>query len=166
MFFVPCFQILKLPNHFICNPRNSHVLSYGLGPYSHQELVKCLKRNDQFVLCFDEQTNNQNRKQLDLLVKYWCYKEGRVVIRFYETALLDHAKAIDLKNAIIDELKGDGLDSKKLLILGRNSPVVNLSLENMVDSELEKNDSSLLKIGGCLLHVVHNGFKAGNQTLS
>ena len=114
------------------------------------------------LFCFDEQTNNQNRKQLDLLVEYWCYKEGRVVIRFYKTALLDHATAIDLKNAIIDELKGDGLDLKKLLMLGRNSPVVNLSLENMVDSELEKIGSSLLKIGDCLLHVVHNGFKACN----
>ena len=144
----------------------SYVLSHGLGPYFHQELVKCLKRNDKFVLCVDEQTNNHNCKQLDLLVKYWCYNEGRVVTRYYKTVLLGHATAIDLKTAIIDAFKADGLDLKKLLMLGHDSPVVNLSLENMIDSELKKVGSSLLKIGDCHLHVVYNGFKAGNQTLS
>ncbi|CAF4586322.1 unnamed protein product [Rotaria sp. Silwood1] len=139
----------------------SYVLSYGLGPHFHQELVKSLKRNDKFVLCFDEQTNNQNRKQLDLLVRYWCFDQGRVVTRYYKTILLGHATAIVLKNAILDALKTDGLDLKKLLMLGRDSPYVNLSLEKMIEAEMEKIGGGLLKIGGCHLHVVHNGFKAG-----
>ncbi len=54
----------------------SYVLSHVLGPYFHHELIKCLKRNEKFVLCFDGQTNNQNRKQSDLLVKYWLIEGG------------------------------------------------------------------------------------------
>jgi hypothetical protein len=32
----------------------SYVLSHGLGSYFHYELIKCLKRSEKFVLCFDE----------------------------------------------------------------------------------------------------------------
>jgi hypothetical protein len=141
----------------------SYVLSHGIGPYFHYELIKCLKRSEKFVLCFDEQTNNQNRKQLDLLVKYWCYDEGLVVTRYYKSILLGHATAITLKNAIMDSFKADGLELKQLLMLGRDSPFVNLSLENMIDNEMKKIGCSLLKIGGCHLHVIHNGFKASND---
>jgi len=142
----------------------SYVLSHGLGPYFHHELIKCLKRNEKFVLCFDEQTNNQNRKQLDLLIKYWCYDKGLVVTRYYKSILLGHATASILKKAIMDSFKADGLELKQLLMLGRDSPFVNLSLENMIQNEMKKIDCSLLKIGGCPVHVVHNGFKAGNDT--
>jgi hypothetical protein len=60
------------------------------------ELIKCLKRREKIMLCFDEQTNNQNRKQLDLLMKYWCYNEDLVVTRYYQSILLGHATTIIL----------------------------------------------------------------------
>ncbi|CAF3355544.1 unnamed protein product, partial [Rotaria socialis] len=119
------------------------------------------KTSVKFVLCFDEQTNNQDRKQLDLLVKYWCYDQGLVVTRYYKSILLGHATAAILKTAIIDSLKSDGLELKQLLMLGRDSPFVNLSLENMIENEMKKIGCGLLKLGGCHLHVAHNGFKAG-----
>lgn len=71
-----------------------YVLSHCLGRYFHYELSKCLNSSQKFVLCFAEQTNNQNRKQLDLLVKYWCYDEGLVVTKYYTSILLEHAIAI------------------------------------------------------------------------
>jgi hypothetical protein len=78
--------------------------------------------------------------------------------------LLGHATASILKKAIMDSFKADGLELKQLLMLSRDSPFVNLSLENMIQNEMKKIDCSLLKIGGCPVHVVHNGFKAGNDT--
>ncbi len=76
MFFVICSLILRLLENLICSQRRFHVLSYGLGPYFHHELIKCLKRNEKLLLCFNEQTNNQNHKQLHLLVKYWLIEGG------------------------------------------------------------------------------------------
>ncbi|CAF4117335.1 unnamed protein product [Rotaria magnacalcarata] len=128
------FPDSKIAQEFSMQSRKtSYVLSHGLGSYFHQELVKCLKRSVKFVLCFDEQTNNQDR----------------------------HATAAILKTAIIDSLKADGLELNQLLMLGRDSPFINLSLENMIDNEMKKIGSGLLKLGGCHLHVAHNGFKAG-----
>ncbi|CAF2889007.1 unnamed protein product [Rotaria sp. Silwood2] len=155
------FPDSKIATEFSISKKISYVLSHGLGPYFHQQLIKSLKRNGKFVLCFDEQTNNQNRKQLDLLVKYWCYDEGLVVTRYYKSILLGHATAAVLKTAILDSLKSNGLELKQLLMLGRDSPFVNLSLENLIENEMKKIGCGLLKIGGCHLHVAHNGFKAG-----
>jgi hypothetical protein len=133
------FPDSKIAQEFSMQSRKtSYVLSHGLGPYFHQELVKSLKRSVKFVLCFDEQTNNQDRKQLDLLVKYWCYDQGLAVTRYYKSILLGHATAAILKTAIIDSLKSDGLELKQLLMLGRDSPFVNLSLENMIENEMKK----------------------------
>ncbi|CAF1535172.1 unnamed protein product, partial [Rotaria sp. Silwood1] len=72
-----------------------------------------------------------------------------------------HATAAILKTAILDSLKADGLELKQLLMLGRDSLFVNLSLENMIENEMKKVRCGLLKLGGCHLHVAHNGFKAG-----
>ncbi|CAF4661856.1 unnamed protein product [Rotaria sp. Silwood2] len=72
-----------------------------------------------------------------------------------------HATAAVLKTAILDSLKSNGLELKQLLMLGRDSPFVNLSLENLIENEMKKIGCGLLKIGGCHLHVAHNGFKAG-----
>ncbi|CAF4919702.1 unnamed protein product, partial [Rotaria sp. Silwood1] len=107
------FPDSKIAQKFSMQSRKtSYVLSHGLGPYFHQELIKSLK------------------------------------------------PAI-LKTAILDSLKADGLELKQLLMLGRDSPFVNLSLENMIENEMKKVGCGLLKLGGCHLHVAHNGFKAG-----
>ncbi|CAF4610349.1 unnamed protein product, partial [Rotaria magnacalcarata] len=47
-------------------------------------------------------------------------------------------------------------------MLGRDNPSVNITLENLIDQKLKKLGSGLLFLGSCNLHVVHNGFKAGN----
>jgi len=60
------------------------------------ELIKCLERREKMMLYFDEQTNNQNRKQLDWLVKYRCYNEDLIVTRYYKSILLGHATTIIL----------------------------------------------------------------------
>ena len=68
-----------------------------------------------------------------------------------------------LKMLLLDSIKADGLELKRLLMLGRDSPFVNLSLENLIQNEMKKIGGGLLKIGGCPLHLTHNGFKAGNH---
>jgi hypothetical protein len=45
----------------------SYVMSHDLDPYFKRKMVDDVKKADKFVLIFDEQTNNQNKKQLDML---------------------------------------------------------------------------------------------------
>ena len=116
------------------------------------------------MLIIDEQTNIQNKKQLDLLVKFWSYDDGLVVTRYFKSILLGHAQANVLQDTIIDSFKTDGIDLKRLLMLGRDNPSVDISLATSIDQEMKKMRSGLLLLGSCNLRLVHNGFKIGDCT--
>jgi hypothetical protein len=45
-------------------------------------MIEDVKKADKFVLIFDEQTNNQNKTELDMLLRYWCNDKQQVVNRF------------------------------------------------------------------------------------
>ncbi|CAM4967600.1 unnamed protein product [Rotaria socialis] len=165
--FKSMFPDSKIAQQFNMQSKKiSYVMSHGIGPYFHRELVKKIKSREKFVLCIDEQTNNQSKKQLDLLVKFWSNDDGLVVTRYYKSILLGHAQASVLQSAICDAFKADGINLKRLLMLGRDNPSVNITLENLIDQEMKKLGSGLLFLGSCNLHVVYNGFKAGLSSTS
>ncbi|CAF1279750.1 unnamed protein product [Adineta ricciae] len=139
----------------------SYVISHGLGPFFHRGLIQDIKQCERFVLCFDEQKNHQNSKQLDLLLKYWSVQKQCVVTRYYKSVLLGHAPAHTIRDSILDSFRTDGIDIKRLLMIGRDNPNVNKTIEKLLDEELKKVGGELLKIGPCHIHVVHNAFKAG-----
>ncbi|CAF3357733.1 unnamed protein product [Rotaria sp. Silwood2] len=142
----------------------SYVISHGLGPFFHRNLVEDIKQCERFVLCFDEQKNYQNNKQLDILFKYWSVKNQRVVTRYYKSILLGHAPAHVIKDHIINSFRTDGIDIKRLLMIGRDNPNVNKAIEKLIDEEMKKVGGELLKLGSCHIHVVHNAFKSGTTT--
>lgn len=144
----------------------SYVISHGIGPYFRTQVIDEVKPCQKFVLCFDEQTNNQNNKQLDLLLRYWHTDREVVVTRYYRTVLLGHAQAKVVTDNIIDAFRTDGIDISKLLMLSRDNPNVNKSIEKIIGDEMRKLGGELMVLGACNLHVVHNGFKAGTNSLS
>jgi len=85
--------------------------------FFHHNLVQEIKQSERFVLCFDEQKNNQNAKQLDLLLKYWSVEKKSVVTRYYKSIFLGHAPAFAIRDAIIDSFRTDGIDIKRLLMI-------------------------------------------------
>jgi len=60
----------------------SYVISHGLGPYFKKKMLEDVKIAERFVLVFDEQTNNQNKKQLDMLIRYWSNENNVLLIDF------------------------------------------------------------------------------------
>ncbi|CAF4497738.1 unnamed protein product, partial [Rotaria sp. Silwood2] len=148
-------------NFSIQADKMSYVISHGLGPYFKKKLIDDVKKVDKFVLIFDEQTNNQNKKQLDMLLRYWSNEKQSVVNRFYKSVILGHAYAKTIRDIIIESFTTDGLNLNKLLMLGRDNPNINISLENLIDVEMKKQGGCLLTIGSCNIHIVHNAFKNG-----
>ncbi|CAF4107155.1 unnamed protein product [Rotaria sordida] len=126
----------------------SYVISHGLGPFFHRDLVQDIKKCERFVLCFDEQKNYQNS----------------VVTRYYKSIFLGHAPAQTIRDDIIDSFRTDGIDIKHLLMVGRDNPNVNKAIEKLLDTELKQVGGELLKLGSCNIHVIHNAFKSGTTT--
>ena len=75
--------------------------------------------------------------------------------------LLGHARAATILDCIVESFKTDGIELKRLLMIGRDNPNVNKLLEKLINEEMKKVDGELLKIGPCHIHVIHNAFKAG-----
>jgi hypothetical protein len=86
------------------------VISHGLDLFFHSDLVQDIKQCQQFVLCFNEQKNHQNSKQLDLLIKYWSIEKQGVVTRYYKSIFLGHAPAQTIRDGIINSFHTDGID--------------------------------------------------------
>ena len=146
--------------------KTSYVISHGLGPYFLEQLIKDFKNWQRFVLCFDKQTNDLNKKQLNIYFRYWNSQKGLVVTRDYRTVSLDHAQATVVVHGILDSFRTDSIDSSKMLMLSRDSPNVNKTVEKIINDAMKKVNTELLNIGTCNLHVIHNGFKAGTGNLA
>ncbi|CAF3455348.1 unnamed protein product, partial [Rotaria sp. Silwood2] len=158
------FPDSKIAQKFsIQHSKMSYVISHGLGPYFRDLLIKDIKNCERFVLCFDERTNNQNKKQLDVYFRYWSSQKGLVVTRYYRTILLGHAQVNVVVDGILGAFRTDGIDISKLLMLSRDNPNVNKTVEKMINDAMTKVNAELLNIGTCNLHVIHNGFKAGEE---
>ncbi|CAF4690144.1 unnamed protein product [Rotaria socialis] len=144
--FRTMFQDSKIAQKFsIQHSKISYVIAHGLWPYFRDLLIKDIKNCEGFVLCFDEQTNNQNNKQLDLYFRYWNHAQANVVV-----------------DGILGAFRTDGIDISKLLMLSRDNPNVNKTVDKMINDAMKKKvNAELLNIGTCNLHVIHNGFRAG-----
>ncbi|CAF4757580.1 unnamed protein product, partial [Rotaria sp. Silwood2] len=141
----------------------SYVVSHDLEPFFHRNLVEDIKQCERFVLCFDEQKNHQNNKQLDIVLKHWSMKNPGVVARYYKSVLHGHAPAHVIRDSIVNSFRTDGIDIKRLLMIGRDNPNVNKTVEKLIDQALKKVGGELLKVGSCHIHVIHNAFKSGEK---
>jgi len=162
-------DILKyiLPNDDIVrdmslsSQKSSYSIGYGLGPFYHAELVKDVQKS-YFGLIADETTTAQNKKQLDLHVKYWSLDEGRISTRYLNSCYLGHATAENMKEAIIHSLSADGLSLAKMIHFSTDGPNVNKSLKNKLGVAIkELRGQAAVAIGSCTLHIVHNALKTG-----
>ena len=68
----------KIPANFT---KLSYLISDGAGPYFNSLMVKDItKSQTPFSIHFDETTNNQGHKQLDIKIRYWSNNQN---INFY-----------------------------------------------------------------------------------
>ena len=160
--FREMFPDSKIAQKFaIPHSKMSYIISHGLGPYFRNQLAEDIRNCQRFVLCFDEQTNDQNKKRLDLFFRYWNSQKGLVATRYYRTILLDDAPATAIAETILESFKSDGIDIRQILMLTRDNPTVNKTVEKMINDAMKEVDTELLNMATCNLHVIFDGFQAG-----
>ena len=139
----------------------SYSLAFELGPHYHSELVKDIQR-EYFTLIVDETTTQQSKKQLDLHTKYWSYQENKVTTRYFGSCFLGHATADIMKKSVVETLSVDSLSLQKMIMLSCDGPNINISLKKKLDVDIKTaGGQTLVDIGPCTLHIVHNAFRAG-----
>ena len=84
-------------NLSIFRTRASYMISDGLGPEFLRQLLDDVMKSDMFTMHYDEATNKEGKKQLDLHVRYWSAVTDDVRVTFY--------KAIDLPQVLLCMMK-------------------------------------------------------------
>ena len=141
-----------------------YVVNYGLFPYFKQWVKDVILKSPFIVTLFDESLNKTSQKsEMDLHVRYWDVNEKKVVVRYWNSKFLGHARSDDLVKAFNDGL--NELDMTKMVQISMDGPNVNLKFLCEMN-KLRQNDElpSLIDIGSCNLHVIHGAFKSGSES--
>lgn len=141
----------------------SYLLSDGLGPHYRREMCASIcETKSVFTLQYDETANTQNRKQCDLLLRYWSETAGEIRVQFLKALMFGHAKGKDVSIAILDTLQEEGcqLPLAQLISLGSDGPNLNKTIWNLINEHMKASGlHGILLFIPCNLHIVHNPFR-------
>ena len=164
--FRKMFPDSSIAVNFQCGERKTaYMASFGIAPYLRDNMKNLITDEQYYVLLFDESMNKPlQEKQLDFHIRIW--NGDSVSTHYYASEFLGHARADDLLQSFTTVTKG--LPMKGLLQLAMDGPSVNWKFHQSVQDELHRRQDchgiSLINVGSCGLHVVHNAFKLGIES--
>ena len=161
------FPDSKIASNFsLSRTSASYMISEGLSPYFTKKIIQDLvKSNLPFSLHFDETTNTQVKKQVDLILHYWSPTHEEVWIAYYTSLFFGHAEGDKVAQKIhvwkAYEWSNSSEQNGKLI---RDGPNVNKTIFwrlNEMITEVYPEYPGLIELGSCSIHIVHNAFGDG-----
>ena len=122
-----------------------------------------------FTLQYDETTNAQVNKQLDIKIRYLSSAQSQVVVHHLQTYLMGHAKGRQVAEKILSAPQDNGIALAQLQMLERDGPNVNKTVWNIVNDVLLRlpgRNHGPTDIGTCNLHICHNAFAKGLEVFA
>ena len=84
----------------------SYMVSYGLGSYFRQMIIKdIIEGHLYFTLHFDKTILPQTKKYMDLLVCYWSGREHIVKVKYLTSIMFGHATASRIVEEMLQTLE-------------------------------------------------------------
>ena len=151
-------------NFQLSKSKVSYLISHGLGQFFTKRVINYLKTSSDIyhTLHFDETTTVQVRKQMDLLVRFYCERMGQVEVRFIQSMFFGHAFGDNVASSIEQVLGELQLPLSNLLSISTNGPNVNKRVKRLLNETVKSSrqeEIGLVDVGFCSIHVVANGFK-------
>ena len=140
------------------------MIGHGLGPYFQQQTIDDIltSPNTYYTIHFDETTNIQVKKQMDVLVRYYSEKHGEVKVRFLKALMFGHAFGKTVGDELRKTVEESGLSPRFLLSLSSDGPNVSKSIKQNINNKLQENfKRQLVDTGSCQIHVACNSFGKG-----
>ena len=151
----------------LAKTKSKYAIEFGIHPYLRSLLTESVENSPikGFVILFDESyCKEQGKKQLDYHIRFW--HGNKVCTRYLDSEFLGSAKAVDLFQCFKNLDENDLMPSLEHMIqISMDGPNVNLLTTKLVEKELMefKYMHTLLDIGTCGLHTIHNAFKISTQ---
>ena len=138
------------------------MVSEATGPYFKQVVADDVKNSGSpFTLQYDETTNAQINKQLDIKIRYCSSAQSQEVVHHLQTYLMGHATGRQLSEKIISPVQDKGIALGQLQMLESDGPDVNKTVWNIVNDallNLPNKSYGLTDIGTCNLHIRHYAY--------
>ncbi|KAL1438379.1 hypothetical protein MTO96_047997 [Rhipicephalus appendiculatus] len=153
------FADSKVAKEFQCGRKKvSYIVSDGLGPYFKKAVIDELnKEGVYYTIEIDEPPLPEQRcRQLDIIVRYFSEVRQQVVAEHLCSFHLGSATS-DVLLARVKEAIQD-LPQKNMLCFYSDGPNVMKCLKKKLKQDV---NPTLLNIGECSLHKIHNGFAKG-----
>lgn len=156
------FPDSALARQFTCGERkSSYIAIFGIAEHFKQNLLKTIRGH--YSVLFDESLNKGNqKKQMDIHVRYWDESKHVVHTRYLDSQFMGRASAADMVEHFESAVLGGQLNPSNLIQIGMDGPSVNWKFYELISEKLKKDfDTKLLNVGSCGLHILHNSFKSG-----
>ena len=141
------------------------MIGHGRGPYFQQQTIYDILTSPNTyytTIHFDETTNIQVKKQMDVLVRYYSEKHGKIKVRFLKVLMFGHAFAKTMGDELWKTVEESGLSPRFLLSLSSDGPNVNKSIKQNINNKLQENfKRQLVDTGSFQIHVAHNSCQKG-----
>ena len=149
-------QDSKIALSFACGrTKCMYIIKFGLAPYFKDRLLDALKESSYYAVSFDESYNKTAQKgQMDMLVRFWNDQKNMVDTRYLSSEFLGKAKAVDIFSKF--QACSSSLDKNKIIQVSSDGPKVNLAFLDLREYRKDEQLNTLLKIGTCGLHTIHN----------
>lgn len=139
--------------------KTAYVACHGIYLYFKAQFKQKMG-SEPYVLLFDESLNKPTQtKQLDIHVRIW--EHDLVASRYYGSSFIGHATAADILVSFKEDFD---LNLVNIFQLSMDGPNVNWAFYDLLQQDISSEtntSSSLLNLGSCGLHVMHNAFKSG-----
>ena len=124
----------KIPDAFsMSSSKVSYLISEATGPYFKRIVVDdILNSQSRYTVHYDETTNAQTQKQLDIKVRFWCPAQGKVVVHHLQSYLMGHATGAHLARKLISAIHDNGLTVNNLIMVESAGPNGNKTVWNLL----------------------------------
>uniref|UniRef100_L7M0A4 HAT C-terminal dimerisation domain-containing protein n=1 Tax=Rhipicephalus pulchellus TaxID=72859 RepID=L7M0A4_RHIPC len=157
--FPAMFPDSRIAEKFTCGrTKATYLISDGLGPCFRQKVLEEVGWPDVYYTIQIDETPKpeQHVQQLDILLRYFSKSQQKVVIEHLESFNLGRATATILVDCIEKSLAE--LPKERLLCFFSDGPNTMKSVKRKLN---EEHGGTILNIGECNLHKVHNAFNTG-----
>lgn len=137
------------------------MLTDCVGPYFRNIFLQDVK-GAYYTLCFDETTNDANRKELHSSIRHYSEQRKRIHQFHFETFFIENGEAETMVKYLIQALHNAKLPLEHMIALGRDGPNVNKKVFRLMnDKSKALTGKNVFDVGSSNIHTVHNAFKKG-----
>ena len=162
--FAAMFPQLKgLYKFNLARIKSMYVINHGLARFFKSMLNDSLQKSNIHVFCFGESSNEVTQTcKMDMYRRYWNDNSNTVNVCYYGSSFYGHTTHQDLLHHF-NSLTKD-LESTHLYQISMDGPNVNMKFfEGFLQHLKERSFDSLINIGSCGLHIVHEAFHEEKQ---